>query len=122
MALLSPDAYFTTGQSISRPQVRKWEAALKDLLQLWASDSTTTAKAVTAQVLQSIKSNSAWGSARTAATATQARIDPDEFHRMLRGLESRGMLPALAFSFDRRKCEYLAGQRAGSGCAVVPAV
>lgn len=43
----------------------------------------------------------------------RASIDPDEFHTVLRGLEGRGMLPALAFSFDRRKCEYLAGQHVG---------
>lgn len=109
LAQLLPDAYFTKGQPISRPQVRLWEAALKGVLQSWAADSSQAAQEATNHVLQQIKAMSAWDSARAAATATQAKIHPEEFYTMLKGLDGKGMLPALAFSFDRRNCERLAG-------------
>ena len=111
---LSPDSYFNKGKSIIRGSVvntrtvRSWEDSLKAVLASWASQHRTIGLEATTRVLQQLKQTSQWGSMRAASAGR--RIEPREFYTMLRGLDQKGMLPILTFSFDRRNCERLASE------------
>ena len=105
--ILSPDTYFAGGQPILREKVRAWEHKLKALLFCWASKHESYGLEATAAVLDHLKAASAWA----ADTAATDKIQPEEFHSMLRGLEQKSMLPMLTFSFDRRGCERLASKQ-----------
>ncbi|KAL3133315.1 putative ATP-dependent RNA helicase ddx60 [Trebouxia sp. C0009 RCD-2024] len=102
---LSPDVYFPGGKPISRSAVRVWEQTLKRQLVLWAAEHGTVGLQAVAQVLARLKERSAWD---PSTTFTKESNDPVQFYRMLRALDQRDMLPALTFSFERRKCEKLA--------------
>ncbi len=107
---LSPDVQFVGGKQISRSAVRVWEAQLKAELVSWASQHGAAGlhalDQVLHQVLQQLKDVSGWQS----ATADSSRSgNASDFYSMLRSLDQQGMLPMLTFSFDRRKCESLAG-------------
>lgn len=104
---LSPDVYFPGGKPVSRNAVRVWEKALKLQLVLWAAEHGTAGLQAVAQVLARLKQRSAWD---PSTTYTKASNDPVQFYRMLRALDQRDMLPALTFSFERTKCERLAGE------------
>jgi len=103
---LSPDVQFPGGKQISRSAVRVWEAQLKAELVSWASQHGTAGLDALDQVLQQLKDVSGWQSASTDISRSGNASD---FYSMLRSLDQQGMLPMLTFSFDRRKCESLAG-------------
>ena len=104
---LSPDVYFPGGQSISRTAVRVWEASLKGELVSWASQHGGAGLQATHHVLAQLKAASDWDSGKTP----EGRLNhPQDFYTMLRCLDEQNMLPMLTFSFDRRKCEALAGR------------
>ncbi len=103
---LSPDVQFAGGKQISRGAVRVWEAQLKAELVSWASQHGAAGLHALDQVLQQVKDASGWQSASTHGSTSGNASD---FYSMLRSLDQQGMLPMLTFSFDRRKCESLAG-------------
>ena len=103
---LSPDVQFPGGKQISRSAVRVWEAQLKAELVSWASQHGTTGLHALDQVLKQLKDVSGWQSVSTDSSRSGNAAD---FYSMLRSLDQQGMLPMLTFSFDRRKCESLAG-------------
>lgn len=104
---LSPDVYFPGGQSISRTAVRVWEASLKAELVSWSSQHGGAGLQATGHVLAQLKAASDWDSGKTP----ECRLNhPQDFYTMLSCLDEQNMLPMLTFSFDRRKCEALAGR------------
>lgn len=102
MKFLSPDAYFASSQPILREKVRAWERDLKALLFCWVFKHGAYGLDATAAVLDHLKTASDWASAGAADAAATDKIQPEEFHSMLRGLEQKSMLPILTFSFDTR--------------------
>jgi len=103
---LSPDVQFPGGKQISRSAVRVWEAQLKAELVSWASHHGAAGLHALDEVLQQLKDASGWQSASKDSSRSGNASD---FYSMLRSLDQQGMLPMLTFSFDRRKCESLAG-------------
>ena len=103
---LSADKHFPDGKPISRSAVRVWEKALKQELVLWATVHGSVGLKATAEVLAQLKEGCAWDP-RTAFSNESS--DPMQFYGMMRALDRQDMLPALTFSFERRKCERLAG-------------
>lgn len=103
---LSPDVQFPGGKQISRSDVRVWEAQLKAELVSWASQHGAAGLHALDQVLQQLKDVSGWQSASADSSRSGNASD---FYSMLKSLDQQGMLPMLTFSFDRRKCESLAG-------------
>ena len=103
---VSADMRFPDGKPISRGAVRVWEKALKQELVLWAAEHGTAGLQATARVLAQLKEGSAWD---PRTTCTNESYNPMQFYRMMRALDRQDMLPALTFSFERRKCERLAG-------------
>ena len=103
---LSPDIQFPGGKQISRSAVRVWEAQLKAELVSWASQHGAAGLHALDEVLQQLKDASGWQSASTDSSRSGNASD---FYSMLRSLDQQGMLPMLTISFDRRKCESLAG-------------
>ena len=108
---LSADMHFPDGKPISRSAVRVWEKALKQELVSWATVHGTAGLQATARVLAQLKEGSAWD---PRTTFTNESYNPMQFYRMMRALNRQDMLPALTFSFERRKCERLAGQSLSS--------
>lgn len=107
LSLLAPDAYFTPGAAILRQQVRQWEAALKAELVRWACADSRLGLQAVHQALQQLKAASDWRLNPTQAVSR--RVEIDDFNIMVKGLDQKGMLPAIAFSFDRGNCIRLAG-------------
>ena len=107
---LAPNTYFAGGQPILREEVRAWEHDLKALLFCWASKHEAYGFDAIAAVLQHLKAASDWNPPNGANSAIMSDLQPEQFHSMLRGLEQKGMLPMLTFSFARRQCEELAGK------------
>ncbi len=108
---LSPDEYFPEGKQMSRSAVRVWEACLKSELVKWASQYGAAGLLATKHVLAQLQAASDWGCSKTLSGRPN---HPLEFYRMLRSLDQQEMLPMLTFSFDRTKCEMLAGMSAAS--------
>ena len=106
---LAPDAYFTDGKPTMREQVRDWEKLLKAVLVSWASKLGSPGLEAARQVLQQLKAVSAWA-LNAQDDSVDGRMREMDFLHMLRGLDGKGMLPMLTFSFDRRTCERMAGQ------------
>ena len=106
---LAPGTYFADGKPIMREQVRDWEKRLKAVLVSWASNHGLPGLEAAREVLQQLKAVSAWA-LDAQNDAVDGCIRAMDFLHMLRGLDRKGMLPMLTFSFDRRKCEWLAGQ------------
>ena len=104
---LSADMYFPDGKPISRSTVRVWEKALKQELVLWATVHGSVGLQATARVLAHLKEGSAWD---PRTTFTNESYNPLQFHGLIRALDRHDMLPVLTFSFERRKCERLAGK------------
>ena len=86
--------------------MRVWEKALKRELVLWATDHGAAGLQATAQVLMQLRDSCEWDPSRTYTSQSN---NPMQFYKMLRALDQQGMLPMLTFSFERRKCEVLAG-------------
>ena len=115
---LSPDKYFSGQQQISRTAVRVWETKLKAALVSWASMHGPAGLLATKRVLSQLRPT-----VKALANSPLTRANsPSEFHQMLRMLDERGMLPMLTFSFERRKCENLAGKLQGAQDCVKMAV
>ena len=112
---LSADTHFPDGKPISRSAVRVWEKALKQELVVWATVHGSVGLQATAQVLAQLKASSAWD---PRTTFTNESYNPIQFYSMMRALERQDMLPALTFSFERRKCERLAGKSLCPVCKV----
>ena len=72
----------------------------------WASQHGAAGLHALDQVLKQLKHVSDWQSASMDSSRSSNASD---FYSMLRSLDQQGMLPMLTFSFDRRKCESLAG-------------
>ena len=102
---LAPSTFFHTGSAIPRQQVREWEAALKAELLSWVSAASMYGVQAAGGVLQQLKAASVWSSG--CARSAPRHVQPDDFHTMMKGLDQKGMLPAIAFTFDRQKCNIL---------------
>ena len=111
----APDAYFPDGKAILRSAVRAWEKVLKQELVLWARDHGTAGLQAVGQVLGRLKASSGWDPSRVY---TNESSNPLQFYSMLRALDKQEMLPMLTFSFDRRKCESLAGNEQHVSCLI----
>ena len=107
---LAPDRYFSQHQQISRSAVRMWETQLKETLVSWATEHGPAGFRAVQQILKQLRAGS-WSSGISSGGTAN---NPHDFYRMLRLLDQQGMLPMLTFSFDRTKCECLAGEQLAS--------
>ena len=107
---LAPDRLLSQQQQICRSAVRVWESQLKEVLVSWATQHGPVGFRAVQQVLEQLRAGS-WSSGISSGGTAN---NPLEFYRMLRLLDQQGMLPMLTFSFDRTKCEHLAGEQLAS--------
>ncbi|KAK9832186.1 hypothetical protein WJX74_002273 [Apatococcus lobatus] len=98
---LSPEAYFANAshQTITRSASRQYEAELKELLRLWASNGGA---AIIEKVLKQLRPSEHKDSMHGH--------DPlmDGCHALMNllvGLSKKDMLPAIIFNFNRAECE-----------------
>ncbi|KAL4440400.1 hypothetical protein ABPG75_003401 [Micractinium tetrahymenae] len=106
LAALGPEQHFAGASPfLSRQQVRRYEAALKALLLGWAEGDEPQGRAAAAAALAAVRHQF-----QPPPEHDSLLEGGDAFVGLVLDLLRRGLLPAIAFSFERRICHALAEQ------------